>query len=86
MDREQEASMLDIRDWYLLEFSEDRLGEELNEGMTFADLFHELDRGKDIYLFLGGVDSVIRERVFTKLAELMEVDYKYVYDQWLLGA
>jgi hypothetical protein len=85
MDREQQARELYIRDWYLLEFSEDRLGEEINEGITFADLFHELDRRKDVYLFLGGIDSVIRERVFTKLAEIMEVDYDYIYDQWLLG-
>jgi hypothetical protein len=29
---------------------------------------------------------LIRERVFTKLAEIMEVDYDYIYYQWLLGA
>lgn len=86
MDREQEARELYIRDWYLLEFSEDRMGEEINEGITFADLFHELDRRRDVYTFLGGIDSLIRERVFTKLAEIMEVDYDYIYYQWLLGA
>lgn len=86
MDREQEARELFVRDWYLLEYPADHLGEEINESITFMDLFHVLDRYQDVYEFLGAVDSVIRERVFTKLAEIMEVDYSYIYDQWLLGA
>ena len=46
------------------------------------------DRKKDIYITLFGSeelgDSLVRERVFDKLAEIMGVDYNYIYEQWLL--
>ena len=44
-----------------------------------------LDTYKDIYEVVGVGDSVIRERIFVKLAEIMEVDYDYIYNQWLLS-
>jgi hypothetical protein len=30
-------------------------------------------------------DSIVRERAFKKLSELLGVDYDYVYEQWLKG-
>lgn len=76
---------MEIRNWYLQEYKNDSMGLELKSEITFHDLFHVLDRYQDVYDFLGVVDSTIRERVFTKLAEILEVDYEYVYDQWMLG-
>ena len=73
-----------IKEWYLENFSSDTMGLDINDGITFEDLFHVLDRRQDVYDFLGVLDSVIRERVFVKLAEIIEADYEYVYDQWLL--
>lgn len=73
-----------IRKWYVGEYQHDSLGEEINEDITFMDLFETLDSYGDIYKALGIGDSVIRERVFQKLAEIMEVDYSYIYEQWLL--
>ena len=77
-----------IKEWYLKEYSSDSLGNQLLDGTTFYDLFYALDRKKDIYITLFGSgelgDSLIRERVFEKLAEIMGVDYKYIYEQWLL--
>ena len=77
-----------IKEWYLKEYSSDSLGNQLLDGTTFYDLFYALDRKKDIYTTLFGNeelgDSLIRERVFEKLAEIMGVDYKYIYEQWLL--
>lgn len=76
-----------IKEWYLKEYSSDSLGNQLLDGTTFYDLFYALDRKKDIYITLFGNeelgDSLIRERVFEKLAEIMGVDYKYIYEQWL---
>lgn len=76
---------MEIKNWYLQEYSNDSMGVEIKSEITFYDLFHVLDRRQDVYDFLGVVDSTIRERAFAKLAEILEVDYEYVYDQWMLG-
>ena len=72
-----------IKDWYIRTYPTDELGEEMNEKITFEDLFIILDNGKSVYDSLGVLDSIIRERVFSKLAEIMQVDYDYIYYQWL---
>lgn len=76
---------MNIKEWYIKTFPNDELGCEINEDATFEDLFYVLDRKRDVYEFLGdNIDSIIRERVFNKLAEIMGVDYNEVYEQWLL--
>lgn len=79
---ENEKSL--VKEWYIKEYSTDDLGREINEEITFYDIFYALDRYKDIYEILGVEDSVIRERVFQKLADIMKVEYNYIYEQWLL--
>lgn len=71
-----------IREWYLSEYPDDDLGEEI-EDETFAMLYHTLRGGYDVYDVIGVGDSVIRERLFSKLAELGKVDYDIIYDMWL---
>ena len=79
---ENEKSL--VKEWYIKEYSTDNLGREINEEITFYDIFYALDRYKDIYEVLGVEDSAIRERVFRKLADIMKVEYNYIYEQWLL--
>ena len=74
-----------IKDWYTENYPTDDLGFEINPSATFEGLFKELDRYRDVYRYIGVSDSVIRERVFEKLAEVMECDYDYIYDQWALA-
>lgn len=75
-----------IRDWYLKAYPEDEIGGKLNPDATFSDIFEALDTYQDVYAVMGfWADSMIRERVFKKLAEIMGVDYGYIYDQWLQG-
>lgn len=75
-----------VRDWYMKEFPDDELGQEIKRGITFYDVFEKMDRYKDIYDDILEVrDSVIRERVFGKLADIMGVDYEEVYQQWILS-
>lgn len=71
-----------IREWYMKEYPTDELGAEIKENVTFEDLFHALDNYKNVYDLLAG-DSVIRERAFAQLAELIHMDYDYVYEQWM---
>lgn len=76
---------LNVREWYMAEYPTDQLGQMLKKGVTFADVFNALMSGKNVYKLLLGKhgDSVIRERVFTKLAELKNVEYYAIYDLWL---
>ena len=73
-----------VKDWYCKEYPTDDLGKDIREDITFWDVFDCLDNYMDIYDCLGVWDSIVRERVFAKLAEIMEVDYNYIYDQYLL--
>lgn len=74
-----------VKDWYKTEYNSDELGDSIDDNITFFDLFELLDGYKEIYSYLVD-DSVVRERCFAQLAVIMECDYSYIYDQWLLGA
>ena len=75
-----------IKEWYMKEYPDDEVGATLNDDITFEGLFETLDSYGDVYEYLGGqADSVVRERCFAKLAEIMQVDYSYIYEQWLLS-
>jgi len=80
---------MNIKTWYLKAYSDDyEVASEMNENATFEGLFETLDRYKDVYEYIFDndySDSVVRERVFTELARIMDVDYNEVYEQWLLG-
>ena len=75
-----------IKEWYIKEYPTDELGVEINNEITFEDLFVVLDTYKDVYEALNVWDSIARERVFSKLADIMNVDYDYIYEQWLKSA
>lgn len=73
-----------VRNWYINEYPTDELGENLPEAITFQDYADYLNSGKDIYKLMGQVaDSIIRERIFIELADIMNVSYKKVYNNWL---
>lgn len=72
-----------IKDWYMFEYPNDDIGELIDDDITFQGLFLSMDVYQNVYDTLGISDSLIRERVFYLLAEIMEVDYDYVYQQWL---
>jgi hypothetical protein len=72
-----------IKEYYVENFPTDDLGLELNETPTFDGLLNQLIVGGDVYRYIGVTDSVIRERLFERLAEELEVSYKYVKNLWL---
>jgi hypothetical protein len=72
-----------IREFYLENYPTDDLGLELNDTPTFAGLLNQLIVGGDVYRYIGVGDSVIRERLFERLAEELNVKYDYVYNLWL---
>jgi hypothetical protein len=74
---------MNIREFYVAKYPTDELGVELNETPTFAGLLNQLIVGGDVYRYIGVGDSIIRERLFERLAEELEVSYEYVYNLWL---
>jgi hypothetical protein len=77
--------MQTIKEFYLSNYPTDELGNEINTKATFEGLFHILDTYEDVYKYIGVHDSIIRERIFEKLANEMGIDYNEIYDQWLLA-
>jgi hypothetical protein len=73
---------MSIREYYLSKYPTDELGVELNETPTFAGLLNQLIVGGDVYRYIGVGDSIIRERLFERLAEELNVKYEYVYNLW----
>ena len=75
--------MMNIKEFYLNKYPNDKVGEELNENATFVGLLNCLYGGNDVYEYIGEGDSLIRERLFEKLSMLINKPYDYVWDLWL---
>lgn len=71
-----------IKGAYQMLYSYDELGYELND-VTFDDVFRTLDNYESVYKLIGVYDSIVRERIFSMLAVIMDVEYNYIYNQWL---
>ena len=64
-----------IKNWYVEKYPTDDLGQEIPENLTFYDVYEALEFRQSVYALLGGADdSIIRERIFEKLAELMRCE------------
>jgi hypothetical protein len=72
-----------FKKWYVKTYPNDELGEKLKESPTFSDIYNGLKKGEDIYSFFGFADSIVRERSFQRLAEILGKKYEYVYNLWL---
>lgn len=71
-----------IKEWYIKEYPTDELGQNLKDNVSFYDLIKTLENCEDVYKFVGESDSIIRERLFEKLSEILECDYDEIYYQW----
>ena len=74
---------MNIREFYVKNYPTDDLGMGINPKATFAGLLNQLIVGGDVYEYLYVYDSIVRERLFERLAEELEVGYEYVYKLWL---
>jgi hypothetical protein len=85
MSKRQVSATTPIRTWYITAYPTDDVGPTLNPTTTFADLWQAIKDGVCVYATLGGdADSVVRERVFEKLAALLGTDYDRIYTLWTL--
>jgi len=74
---------MNIKNYYTNKYPSDDLGAEINSKATFIGLLDRLHKRKDIYNYLEVGDSVIRERLFQELSDLVGEDYSYIYNIWL---
>lgn len=74
-----------VREWYIEKYPSDNLGNEIYDELTWANILEDMRVGENIYDILGVRDSVVRERVFEKLSEMMEVPYDVLYYLWVYG-
>jgi hypothetical protein len=72
-----------IREFYVAKYPSDDMGDGINPTATFAGLLNQLIVGGDVYEYLYVYDSIIRERLFEKLSEILNCEYMVVYNQWL---
>lgn len=75
--------MKGIKKWYIETYPSDELGYELTEYGTFYDLYTGILHGYDIYDFLSVSDSLVRERVFLELSNVINIDYEDIYTTWI---
>lgn len=72
-----------IRDWYIKTYPTDELGREIDESVTFDDVFAGLKNHEDFYEMVGVYDSIVRERIFNELAKSKNISYDKIYKLWL---
>ena len=70
-----------VKDWYKKEFPSDDLGNDLTDA-SFQDIYDGIKRGTFKTADYAD-DSVVRERIFEKIAEIKNIPYDIVYSQWL---
>lgn len=81
--------MANIKKFYTENYPTDELGAKINEKANFTGLLNILYRNEDVYdyIFVDGYsDSLIRERLFSELSNILNVEYDYIYNLWLYDA
>jgi len=71
-----------IRDWYMENYPDDDMGKNLSS-LTWYSLLLALRESSNAVSILRVEDSLVRERCFGHLAELMGVPYDVIYYLWL---
>lgn len=72
-----------VRDWYAQNYPDDELKDEI-KNVTFLEAFKSL-ANDSFYDTIGVRDSVVRERIFTRFAEIFDADYESIYKEYLEG-
>ena len=74
-----------VKEWFKDNYPNDNIFESMNDETTFDDIFKTLDRNKNVYSIIfndGTMDSIVRDIVFGELANIMDVDVDYIFEQY----
>jgi len=74
---------MNVREFYVKNYPSDDMGKDINPEATFDGLWKTLNTYGEVYGYLYVYDSIIRERLFEKLSEILNCEYIVVYNQWL---
>jgi hypothetical protein len=66
-----------LKNFYQAYYPSDEMGEEIRFESTFEGLLENINKPYD---YIGVFDSIVRERLFDKLAKLKGVDYDSIYN------
>jgi len=72
----------EVADWYKQNFPTDDMGNNIPEA-TFGEMYNKIKEGTFSDEGWDADDSVVRERIFEKLAEIKGVPYDTIYDLWI---
>lgn len=73
-----------VRTWYKDEYPTDELGDDI-ASLSWTELLERMRYCESVYHILEVDDSLVRERVFGRLAYLLGVPYEVIYQLWLYG-
>jgi hypothetical protein len=71
-----------VKAWYIDTYH-DEAGQDIDDNITFEEVYHAMKMGDNFYETIGAGDSVIRERIFEELSNLYKVSYDDIYTMWL---
>jgi len=74
---------MNIREFYVKNYPSDDMGKGINPKATFDGLAKTLSNCHCVYEYLYVYDSIIRERLFEKLASIKGCEYEVIYQRWL---
>lgn len=74
-----------LKDFYTKNYPTDGAADMLYDNTTFGGLLWTIVKGNDVYKYMGVGDSIVRERLFSRLAQFLNKDYNYVYKIWMDG-
>ena len=74
-----------MREWYTETYPTDDVGLEIVSDVTMWDVVALLNAGLGhrFYNLIGAGDSLVRERIFGRIAKIVGCDYDDVYYTWL---
>ena len=74
---------INLKEWYHNQYPTDDMWKGSDDKKSLLDVFTLMTEGHDFYNIIGVCDSLIREHVFEKMADVMCVDYSLIYNLWL---
>jgi len=74
---------MEIRKFYMEYYPTDEMGYDISSDATWIGFLNCINTGKDIYEYIGVYDSMVRERLFDGIANLIGVPYSEIYYKWL---
>ena len=74
---------MELRQYYMNLYPTDDMGYDISSDATWVGLLKTLNVGNEVYDYIGVVDSLVRERLFEGLSEVIGVSYDEIYNKWI---